>query len=170
MKVKGRNRRCERGRKDVKGEKEKDELGASSDWREGGDEWMWKPCRASEAQPRSSETGRPAVCVSVRRSVCGCLCVRTDQQLGESAGVSAWLTGHFLFELTLPSHIDTHIQRQTLSCTWSKVSGNLQTVFPIMNNEVSFQSSREAEGNSNEIQDLLLILQQTAPCQQWHNS
>lgn len=49
------------------------------------DEGMWKPCRASEVQPRSLETGGPAAYVSAHMS---CLCVRTDQQLGDSAGVS----------------------------------------------------------------------------------
>jgi len=40
------------------------------------------------------------------------------------------------------------------------VSGNLLTAFPIMNKEVCapFQENRKAEGNSNEIQGLLLIL------------
>lgn len=118
-----------------------------------------KTCTASKAQPRSSERGRPAVCV--RMSVCGCFRVRADQQLG--VGVSAWMTDHFL--LTLPLHLDTKQNKgeHTFAHSgWGFWEPADSTSYHL------FRSGRKAEGSGTEIQNLLLILQ-TGLCQEWHN-
>lgn len=77
---------------------------------------------------------REIVQLCVRMPVCGCFRVRADQQLG--VGVSAWMTDHFL--LTLPLHLDTTQNKaNTRLHTLAKVSGNLQTVFPIISSRVA---------------------------------
>lgn len=75
--------RCERGRKDAKGERRRMSREPVRIEEKVGMSGCENHAEPSEAQPRSLETGRPAV------YVCGCLCARPDQQLGESAGVSA---------------------------------------------------------------------------------
>lgn len=108
--------------------KKNDKIQAYLDLREGGDEWMRKhvlPPKPSQGHQKEGDQ------LCVHMSVCGCVCVRADQQLG--VGVNAWMTDQFL--LTLPLYytsIRYKIKENTRLCTQSKVSGILQTVFPII--------------------------------------
>lgn len=126
--------------------KENNKIQACLDLREGGDEWMRKHVRPPKPSQGHQKEG-DQLCVHM--SVCGCVCVRAGQQLG--VGVNAWMTDQFL--LTLPLRYTS---------IWCKIKENTHLCTH------RFWSRRKAEGSSNEIQNLLHILQ-IGLCQEWHN-
>lgn len=105
--------------------KKNDKIQACLDLREGGDEWMRKhvlPPKPSQGHQKEGDQ------LCVHMSVCGCVCVRADQQLG--VGVNAWMTDQFL--LTLPLYytsIRCKIQENARLCTL-RFLGTCRRYFP----------------------------------------